>query len=251
MLSEKPWKQDAVLLLLLRLFICLGIGILAGELLLPKMTGTTAGNLSFYRFLVSTLTVQGVAIILVHIFLREHEWGWQRFLGLDAPPLGRVLFYAIVGAACFLPVALALSKLSAMGIESVLHAEPDSQASVKVLRASQGLGQNICLAIATILVAPFIEETMFRGILYPTVKQTGYPRLALIGTSVLFGAIHANLMTFVPLTVFAMVLVWLYERTDNLLTPILAHSLFNAANFILLMNEENINSLWKSFSERI
>ena len=251
MLTERPWKQDAVLQLLLRIFICFGVVILATGLLLPNMTSTTSGNLSFYHFLASTLAVQGMAILFVHIFLREHEWDWRRFLGLDVMPFRRVFIYAVGGVIFFLPVALTLSKLSAMGIESLLHTEPDAQPSVRVLRATHGLAQNIYFGITTILIAPFIEETMFRGILYPTVKQAGYPRLALIGTSVVFGAIHANLMTLVPLTVLAMMLAWLYERTDSLLTPIFAHGLFNAANFILLLNENHIERLLKSLSERI
>ena len=70
---------------------------------------------------------------------------------------------------------------------------------------------------------PLVEEVLFRGILYPSVKQLGYPRLALWGTSLFFGLIHSNLMTFVPLTVLSLLLVWLYERTGNLLAPILTH----------------------------
>jgi len=31
------------------------------------------------------------------------------------------------------------------------------------------------------------------------------------------------------------VLTWLYEKTDCLLAPILVHSLFNAANLVLLL----------------
>jgi membrane protease YdiL (CAAX protease family) len=42
-------------------------------------------------------------------------------------------------------------------------------------------------------------------------------------------------MTFVPLTVLAFTLIWLYERTDNLLAPILTHSLFNTTNFVWLL----------------
>lgn len=251
MLSEKPWKQDAVLRLLLRLFFCLGLGILATALLLPKLSETASGNLSFYRFLASTLTVQCVGIIFVHVFLREHGWDWRQFLGLDAQPFGRILICTIAATVCFLPVALLLSKLSAMGIEHLLHTEAVSQTSVKVLRDSRGLAQNVWFGITTILFAPFIEEAVFRGVLYPAVKQTGYPRLALVGTSVLFGAIHANLVTFVPLTLFAMVLVWVYEKTDSLLAPILAHSFFNAANFALLLSEDHLERLLKSISERV
>jgi membrane protease YdiL (CAAX protease family) len=46
------------------------------------------------------------------------------------------------------------------------------------------------------------------------------------------------MVTFVPLTFFAMVLILLYESTDNLLAPIAAHSMFNLANFLLLLFQE-------------
>ena len=81
---------------------------------------------------------------------------------------------------------------------------------------------------------PPAEEMLFRGILYPWVKQRGYPRLALFGTSIAFAAIHMNLSIFISLTLLALVLVWLYERTRNLLAPITAHACFNAVNFAIL-----------------
>ena len=93
------------------------------------------------------------------------------------------------------------------------------------------------LALMAVAVAPVAEETLFRGILYPAIKAAGYPRLALWGTSILFGASHVNLVTFLPLTFLALALTWLYEKTDNLTAPILAHSLFNTANFFQLVIE--------------
>lgn len=65
--------------------------------------------------------------------------------------------------------------------------------------------------------------------------RRGWPCYAVFSSSLLFGAVHLNTMTFVPLTFLALVLTWLYETTDNLLAPILAHSLFNTANFFSLI----------------
>ena len=62
-----------------------------------------------------------------------------------------------------------------------------------------------------------------------------HPRLALVLSSILFGLIHVNLMTFVPLTLFAVVLALLYERTGTLLAPMAAHAFFNAINFYLFI----------------
>ena len=47
--------------------------------------------------------------------------------------------------------------------------------------------------------------------------------------------------SFVPLLIFAAVLVRLYESFENLLAPMVAHSLFNAANFLTLIFQDQIN----------
>jgi membrane protease YdiL (CAAX protease family) len=98
----------------------------------------------------------------------------------------------------------------------------------------QSSGQLAVLGFVTILLAPLAEEVLFRGILYPWIKQIGFPRLALWGTSLLFAVVHMNLVTLLPLLLLALLLAQLYERTDNLLAPISAHALFNALNFGLL-----------------
>ena len=85
----------------------------------------------------------------------------------------------------------------------------------------------------------------FRGILYPAIKQSGWPQLALWGTSLFFALTHANVATFLPLTFFAMLLVFLYERTGNLLAPILTHSLFNAANYCALVFQRELREFFK------
>jgi membrane protease YdiL (CAAX protease family) len=105
------------------------------------------------------------------------------------------------------------------------------QPTIKVLESTVGLGQRFCFGLAAIVLAPVAEEALFRGILYPFIKQSGHRWLALFGTSLAFGAVHANLVTFVPLSFFAVILVFVYEKTDKLLAPILTHALFNAVNF--------------------
>jgi membrane protease YdiL (CAAX protease family) len=100
-----------------------------------------------------------------------------------------------------------------------------------VLQESSRLSERIALGFTAIVLAPVFEESLFRGILYPAIKKAGYPTLALAGTSLLFGAIHATVLTFLPLTFLAIMLAVLYERTDSLLAPVIGHALFNAVNF--------------------
>ena len=88
------------------------------------------------------------------------------------------------------------------------------------------------MGVVAIGIAPVGEELLFRGILYPAIRQAGFPGVALWGTSLLFAAIHVNLGIFVPLLLLALVLAQLYERTGNLLASFAAHVLFNAFNFV-------------------
>jgi membrane protease YdiL (CAAX protease family) len=170
------------------------------------------------------------AIWLVHQFLKQSGTNWREFLGFTGSHLARAILLAIVVGILVLPVVLALNDGLTWWMNS-LGAKPAPQPAIKVLESTEGLGQRICFAVAAILLAPLAEEALFRGILYPFVKQLGYPRLAIWGTSLLFGAIHLSLTAFLPLTFFAVVLVLVYERTDKLLAPITIHVLFNVVNF--------------------
>jgi membrane protease YdiL (CAAX protease family) len=93
------------------------------------------------------------------------------------------------------------------------------------------LGFFVCMAV---LVAPIVEEILFRGILYPAIKQIGFPRLAAISTAIIFALFHVNLVTFASLTAVALGLIFLYEYTDNLLAPIIAHAVFNTSNVLMI-----------------
>jgi membrane protease YdiL (CAAX protease family) len=185
--------------------------------------------------IVAALSLQGAALVLIPHFLREQRLSWKEAFGLGnnwrhAVMLGMIL------ACLFLPVAMALQWFSAQVMVHLprLQLKPQEQEAVQTLQMAVTWANRTVLGLVTIVLAPIAEEMLFRGILYPAIKQAGFPRLALWGTALLFAAIHLNLVTFIPLTVLAFVLTLLYERTDNLWAPITTHALFNAMNFVIL-----------------
>ena len=171
-----------------------------------------------------------MALVLTHFFLREQTMSWEEAFGFFSPPLGRALLLALLVALAVLPIAWSLGQLSAR-LMSSFHLQPVVQSPVQMLQTAASLPTKLLIGLLAIVVAPFVEELVFRGLIYPTLKQNGFPGLALWGTSLLFATIHSNLMILLPLTFLAVVLTLLYETTDNLLAPILAHSLFNFVNF--------------------
>ncbi|HZI31846.1 MAG TPA: CPBP family intramembrane glutamic endopeptidase, partial [Candidatus Binatia bacterium] len=111
---------------------------------------------------------------------------------------------------------------------------PQDQRAVDLLVGAQSPWMRGYLAFFAVVLAPVAEEFIFRGVLFPFIKQRGWPKLAWVGVSLLFAAIHVNAPTFLSLFVLALVFTWLYETTDCLLAPILAHSLFNGINLVVL-----------------
>ncbi len=279
MLSERPWKPDAVLRLTMWMLLSISFGGLVVMLLFPKSGGGPAVPPNIWAIIIGTLALHGVAFLLTWLLLSEHQIGWREAFGFAAPRRLRAGLLAIVTTVGLLPVAMGLGHLSAVVMQA-LDVTPVAQPAVRSIQAVSPLWEKVVLGALTILVAPVVEEILFRGILYPVFKQArfpvladlarwaiypwlkarrlrrtalwvrgvlcpklrekGFPFLAAGGTSLFFAVTHANVMTLVPLFVLALVLTWLYEATDNLLAPILAHCLFNTANFIFLLSAQRL-----------
>jgi membrane protease YdiL (CAAX protease family) len=236
MLSVKPWKVDAVALLLLGIFGCISsILLLLG--LVQHFTGGKLAENSPWTMVLGTLALDAPILLMVCLFLILERITWAEAFGFNSPGRGRALRLGVLVGLAFLPIGLGLKVCSEMVLNE-FQILPHDQQPVQILtEAGPGLVR-AGLAFFAIGVAPVAEETLFRGVLYPTIKQCGFPRTALWGTSFAFALVHVNLPTFVPLLVLALALAWLYEKTDNLLACIAAHVTFNAANVALLYLSE-------------
>jgi len=212
---------------------CFFLGLMIAGLL--QKTGLAAFQPpdGFGAVLLGTLGFQGAAWLLILFFLRQHQTGWREALGFRGPQLRRALLMAALVVIIFLPVALGLQQVSAL-VLAKLGWSPEEQMAITLLTGTKSWWMRIYLGAFAVVLAPVAEEFIFRGMLYPFIKQLGWPRLAWFGVSFAFALIHDDAATFVPLFVMALMLTWLYEKTDNLLAPIAAHSLFNAANLVIL-----------------
>lgn len=116
--------------------------------------------------------------------------------------------------------------------------DPSALASMKVNPDHESelvlSAKGAALAIFAVLVAPFLEEVLFRGFLYRAFERDWGWIAALVSTSVTFGFYHSF---FLNALVFSAVMVCLLRRTGSLWGPIAVHMFGNLVAWWPLMGQ--------------
>ncbi len=108
------------------------------------------------------------------------------------------------------------------------------QALVKSIKATGDVSLLVALTFSAVVVAPIAEEIIFRGYLYPIVKQFSDRWFAALFTGLLFGVIHFNLLSLPTLALMGITLVVVYEMTGSLWSVIACHAAFNGFQMALM-----------------
>ena len=233
-LTHKPWNPESLLWLGCALMLALAPGAAVAGLFEDGSIAQMAAN----------VTVLPVAILVgVTVWFQVNRRFYQTPISLAAAfgfnrrNTGRCLLLGLGTGFGLVGIAMALALSTSLLIQALGdQAEPQKLVTLIAEEAAKPdqTGALVFFVVMAAVVAPVVEEILFRGILYPAIKQIGYPRIAAIGTAILFALFHVNLLTFASLTAVALGLIALYEFTDNLLAPIVAHAVFNASNLTML-----------------
>ncbi len=96
---------------------------------------------------------------------------------------------------------------------------------VNAIEKNAGFG---FLFIAAVIVAPILEETIFRGVIYGRARDLFGVKKAMFLSAFLFGLYHMNAVQFLYAGLLGFVLAWLYEVTGSLTGSVFGHMIANA-----------------------
>jgi membrane protease YdiL (CAAX protease family) len=233
MRPPQPWRAEPTLRFLATLLLGFAASMVAAQVLIRTFT-TDPSQPPAWQLACATGVLHAVGIIAVIPLLRTHGFGWREGFGLFQPPWARTALRASLLTLPALAVAWGVHQLCVSTLEAIGHA-PDLQQAVDAVRNSaHGWERFVLLAFAA-GSAPVFEELVFRGILWPALRDRGFRLTGCLAVSVLFASIHANLAAFLPLCLLGMFWTWLYERSGDLTAPMLSHALFNATNFVWIL----------------
>lgn len=169
------------------------------------------------------------AMVLVYMSRRVRAADWLGLRWRDWPKVFLIAPVSVFGMWMVFGVLQAcgyVQWMESLGGETV-------QESVKLLQTTEDPVLLGLMGFAAVLVAPFCEELLFRGFLYPVAKKFTGPWLAAFSSALFFAAAHGNLAALLPLFIFGGLLVLLYEKTGSIWAPIAVHFCFNSATVIV------------------
>lgn len=128
-----------------------------------------------------------------------------------------------------------LAAVSCIGFNNMIDLShiseyfPGYEETAKIL-----YGSNIYIELAvTVLLAPLIEELIFRGMVYRRIARYWNKNIALLASAVLFGIYHGNVVQGVYAFLLGLILAYLYEKFGTIKAPILAHGFANLVSVAL------------------
>ncbi len=98
----------------------------------------------------------------------------------------------------------------------------------------------ISLVLMTVILAPILEEILFRGIIMKgMINNKVAPITAIIVSALIFGAVHFNPWQFAGAFLLGLVLGLVYYKTKSLLMPILLHAFNNLLSALMMMYSDS------------
>lgn len=141
---------------------------------------------------------------------------------------------------------VALQFVMAVVVAPMMQWLGDGEAPQEIVRdaaAVNGVGASLIMVVSVAVLAPVIEELLYRGLLLRALLRRLSPNIAVLISGTTFGAVHlfdtglrlAGLPIAMALMGFGVVLAVVALRDQTLSRPILLHMGFNSATVVLLL----------------
>ncbi|MCF6159202.1 MAG: CPBP family intramembrane metalloprotease [wastewater metagenome] len=120
-------------------------------------------------------------------------------------------------------------------ISSYFDITPEMQDVVQWVLEEKSFFILASLLFFGVILAPVMEEILFRGFLLPALKNTFGSRYAIVISAFLFAGIHMDMFAILQIFILGLLLGYVYEKTQTLAAPIIIHVLHNSLTLMFLL----------------
>ena len=191
-------------------------------------------NINLYTALVYMITT--VPLLLWYYFAFVEKRGGKAFWKSQTKQLTPVSFLWMIPTAFFAHHAVSFLMTA---VSLVL---PSAMRNYTEMVETSGFSDySLLWAAATLILAPLMEETVFRGMIYGYLRRAGAGFVAAnLIQAVLFGVYHMNLIQGIYAALAGFLLGYLAHRYQSLIIPMVFHSVFNLFGTALAEWESNV-----------
>ena len=120
----------------------------------------------------------------------------------------------------------------------------------RILESSRAAA--LILAFLAVATAPIVEESIYRGVLYPALKRTMGAAPAVVIVTLMFAGPHVpqywpNMAAISAITLLSVVLTIVRARTGRLLPCFVIHLVFNGIQSLIIVFEPYLRALYHSW----
>jgi len=176
-------------------------------------------------------------LILWPLIFRQSFSNIRQSLGLSFKKFPKDIFIgAFTYIASILPLIALLSIYSLILLKLGVNAEQGAHPVVPILTKSKDSSIVYIIFILAVVVAPIVEEVMFRGAFYSWLRDRLNAPLSILISALIFAAIHPQgAIGILPLGFIGAVLAILREWRGSITSCIIAHACFNAGTLIMVV----------------
>jgi len=224
-----PWSTGGALWLLVFVFAVSALGSLVARSIIARDLSDTMSSVLVGGVLATGYLAE---LALVGLVARGSGVGFFASVGLIRPQRGGAVTWAVL-AVIGAVVARGFASAYA-GLMQLLPIDVPS-AEANPLSLFPGGGFSILvLVLVVVVIAPFTEEVVFRGVLLPALGTRWGTAAGVVISSALFAGLHFSAYIFVPIAGAALVFCWTALRFRSLWPAYVAHATFNGIAVVLL-----------------
>jgi len=225
-----PWSPSGALGLLALVFGVSALGSLAARSIVGRGLSDGASSILVGGTLALGYLIELAVVLLV---ARSRGLRFSASVGLVRPRGGSARTWAVLAVFGAL-VARGFASLYAGALQLLPVELPGADANPLSLFPGGGFS-TVILVLVVVVIAPFTEEVVFRGVLLPALGARWGVVGGVLLSSALFAGLHFSAYVFVPIAAAALVFGWLFVRFRSLWPAYLAHATFNGFAVMLLL----------------
>lgn len=245
---DLSWKNTLVIFIIY-IAALFGTSILLSNALAPLME---SAQLPSQLKIISSIQLAStlIAVLCLYFYFRGLPSQIFKNIWKQKTPYSKSIFYDFfLGISVWFigfPIVIVVGEIADYLLIDIFHFAYKDQVAVRYLKTMQAYPSLLVLAfISIVIIAPIIEEFIFRGVLQNCFKKhLGY-KASLLLSSLCFSFFHfsssqgaTNISLLLSLFVFAYFLGFVYEKQRSLFASIALHMTFNlVSTFRILFTE--------------